>query len=168
MSRLRGHGPRRQGPRAHGSRGAGLVAGGALTLLLAAGCGDGGGGGGGGYGGGGGDAGAGDMTLQITSPADGDTVEVPFTVELDSSEELGPTDSGAHHVHVFFDGDDTEYLVVEGESVEVTDLPEGEHVVNASLRNADHSPAGVEAEATVTVGAGGTDDGAGDDGGTDY
>ncbi|PUB26957.1 hypothetical protein C8K30_105185 [Promicromonospora sp. AC04] len=147
MSRLRG-------TRLRGAR---LLAGAALTVLLAAGCG-GGGGGGGGYGGGGddgGDAGAGGMTLEITSPTDGSTVEVPFTVDLTSSEELGPTESGAHHVHVFFDGDDEEYMVVEGESAEVTDLPEGEHVINASLRNADHSPAGVETEVTVTVGAGG-------------
>lgn len=145
-------------------RGAKLVAGAALTVLLAAGCGGGGSGGGGGYGGGGGDAGAGGKTLEITTPADGDEVDVPFTVELDSSEELGPTDSGAHHVHVFFDDDDAEYLVVEGESVEVADLPEGEHVVNASLRNADHSPAGVETEVAVTVGTGGAGSDTGDDG----
>jgi hypothetical protein len=108
------------------------------------------------------------MTLEITSPADGDTVDVPFTVELASSEELGPTESGVHHVHVFFDGNDEEYMVVEGESVEVTDLPEGEHVVNASLRNADHSPAGVETEVSVTVGTGGAGSDTGDDGGIDY
>lgn len=155
MFRLRGRGP----------RGAKLVAGAALTILLAAGCGGGGTGGGGGDGGGD-DAGGGGKTLEITSPADGDAVDVPFTVELASSEELGPTESGVHHVHVFFDGNDEEYMVVESESVEVTDLPEGEHVVNASLRNADHSPAGVETEVTVTVGTGGA--GTGDDGGTDY
>ena len=145
MFRLRGRGP----------RGAGLVAGAALTVLLAAGCGGEGGGTGGGYGGGGGDAEAGGMTLEITSPEDGATVETPFTVELDSSEELGPIETGAHHVHVYFDGDDENFLVVESASTEVTDLPEGEHVVNASLRNADHSPAGVETEVTVTVGAAG-------------
>jgi hypothetical protein len=143
-------------------RGSRLAAGAALTVLLAAGCG--GGNGGGGDAGGGG----GDMTLEITSPADGDTVDVPFTVELDSSEELGPTDSGAHHVHVYFDDNDEDYLVVEGDSVEVTDLPEGEHEVYASLRNADHSPAGVETEISVTVGSGGMEDDTEDDGGTDY
>jgi hypothetical protein len=146
MSRLRGR----------GLRGAKLVAGAALTVLLAAGCG--GGGGGGGYGGGGddgGDTGQGGMTLEITSPKDASTVDVPFTVDLTSSEKLGPTDSGEHHVHVYFDDDDQDYMVVEGDSVDVTDLPEGEHVIHASLRNADHSAAGAEAEVTVTVGAGG-------------
>ncbi|MFJ3405297.1 hypothetical protein [Promicromonospora sp. NPDC090134] len=153
-----------------GSRGARLAAGAAFTVLLLAGCGS-GGGSGGGYGGGGsddtGDSGgaAGGMTLEITSPDDGGSVETPFTVDLSSSEELGPTESGKHHVHVYFDGDDQEYMVVEGDSVEVTDLPEGEHEIDASLRNADHSAAGVETHIEVTVGSGGsTGDSTGDDG----
>ncbi|HEY9412540.1 MAG TPA: hypothetical protein VIP77_23400 [Jiangellaceae bacterium] len=108
------------------------------------------------------------MTLSISSPDDGAEVDVPFTVEFDSSVPLGPTDSGEHHVHVFFDGDDSEYQVVEGDSVEITDLPEGEHVVNASLRNADHSAAGVETEITVTVGQGGGGATESDTGGLDY
>src|SRR5919106_1437666 len=94
----------------------------------------------------------GDMTLAITSPGDGEQVGVPFTVELDSSVPLGPTESGEHHAHVFFD------------SVEITDLPEGEHVVNASLRNADHSPARVETQTTVVVGEGGSGGTEADDG----
>ena len=108
------------------------------------------------------------MTLAIGSPGDGEQVNVPFTVELDSSVPLGPTDSGEHHVHVFFDGDDSNYLVVESDSVEITDLPEGEHVINASLRNADHSPAGVETETTVVVGQGGPGNAEADDGGIEY
>lgn len=109
------------------------------------------------------------MTLEITSPADGDDVSAPFTVEFDSSEELGATEDGVHHVHIYWDGDDSEYTVVEADSVEVTEVPtEGEHVLNASLRNADHSPAGVETEITVNVTGGGGDGGSGDDGGVDY
>lgn len=113
------------------------------------------------------DEGAG-MTLAIASPGDGEQVGVPFTVELDSSVPLGPTDSGEHHVHVFFDGDDSDYMVVESDSVEITELPEGEHVINASLRNADHSPAGVETQTTVVVGAGGSSNAEADDGGIEY
>lgn len=151
-------------------RGARLAAGAVLTVLLAAGCGS-NGGTGGGYGGGGdstdsgGSGGGGGMTLEITSPADGATVETPFTVELKSSEELGPTDTGKDHVHVFFDGNDQEYQVVEGNSVEITDLPAGDHEIDASLRNADHSAAGVETQVNVTVGSGGsTGDSTGDSG----
>lgn len=128
-----------------------LAAGGAVVALLAAGC-----GGADDSGGDGGAASAGGMTLEITAPKDGATVEVPFTVDLSSSEELGTTESGKHHVHVFFDGDDSEYQVVESDSVEITDLPAGEHEIDASLRNADHSPAGVETSIIVTVGDGGT------------
>ncbi len=106
------------------------------------------------------------MTLSITAPEDGAEIDVPFTVEFDSSETLGPTGSGDHHVHVYFDGDDSDYMVVESDSVEVEDLSSGEHVLHASLRNADHSAAGVEAEVTVTVGEGG--DSGSDDGGIDY
>ncbi|WP_157602565.1 hypothetical protein [Promicromonospora kroppenstedtii] len=154
-------------------RGARLAAGAVLTVLLAAGCGS-TGGTGGGYDGGGstdsGGAGAGaggGMTLEITSPADGATVETPFTVELKSSEELGAPDTGKNHVHVFFDGNDQEYQVVEGNSVEITDLPAGDHEIDASLRNADHSAAGVETQVNVTVGSGGsTGDSTGDSGGS--
>ncbi len=151
-------------------RGARLAAGAVLTVLLAAGCGS-NGGTGGGYGGGGGSTdsggsgGGGGMTLEITSPADGATVETPFTVELKSSEELGAPDTGKDHVHVFFDGNDQEYQVVEGNSVEITDLPAGDHEIDASLRNADHSAAGVETQVNVTVGSdGSTDDSTGDSG----
>ncbi|HYI46125.1 MAG TPA: hypothetical protein VE174_11780 [Actinomycetota bacterium] len=109
---------------------------------------------------GGGD-GAGDMTLTIESPADGDEVSTPFTLEFGSSEELGPTETGAFHVHVYYDGNEEEYEVVQASTFEVTDLPPGSHEIYASLRNADHSETGVEAQVVeVTVGGsgGGTDE----------
>ncbi|HEX6578578.1 MAG TPA: hypothetical protein VF082_09420 [Jiangellaceae bacterium] len=107
---------------------------------------------------GGGDGGT---SVEILQPADGDTISVPFTLEVDSSEELGTTDTGLHHVHIFFDGDDSNYEVIEDDNREpreitadspaVEGLEPGEHVLNISLRNADHSPAGAEAEVTVNV-----------------
>jgi hypothetical protein len=131
------------------------------TIVLLAACGD-----------GGGTTtatGEGGMTLSITAPEDGGEVSVPFTVEFDSSEELGPTDTGVHHVHIYWDGDDSEYTVVEADRVDVTEAPEGEHSLNASLRNADHSPAGVETEITLNVGAGsGSGSDTDDDGGYSY
>ncbi|HEU4404079.1 MAG TPA: hypothetical protein VFS43_02115 [Polyangiaceae bacterium] len=122
---------------------------------------------------GGGDAttasGEGGMTLSITAPEDGAEVSPPFTVQFDSSEELGPTEDGVHHVHIYWDGDDSEYTVVEADSFEITEAPDGEHTLSASLRNADHSPAGVEAEISVTVGGGdGSGADKGDDGGISY
>ena len=101
-------------------------------------------------------------TLSITAPSDGAQVSVPFTVEVDSSEEIGATDTGLHHVHVYWDGDESAFTLVETDSVEITDAPEGQHTLTASLHNADHAPAGVEVDITLTVGDGGeSDDGGG-------
>jgi hypothetical protein len=144
-----------------------LAAGFAALLLLAS-CG--GGGSTDTASGGGGDH-AGDMTLTIDSPADGDEVEAPFTLQFSSSEELGPTDSGAFHVHVYYDGNEDEYEVVESDSFEVTDLSPGPHTISASLRHADHSDTGVEATIDVTVaggGGGGSDKSDDSGGGYDY
>jgi hypothetical protein len=115
-------------------------------------------------GGGGGEG----TSVAIEAPAEGAEVSMPFTVRLSSSEPLGPTDTGKHHVHLTFDGSD-EYKVVESSTFEVTGLDSGEHSVEASLRNADHSPAGATDEITVTVkGGGGGGDGGGGGGGYDY
>jgi hypothetical protein len=111
-----------------------------------------------------GSSGGGDGSFAITSPSDGAEVSIPFTLEFSSDEELGPTDTGALHVHVFYDGDDSDYEVVESDTFEVTGLSSGEHTVAASLRNADHSAAGAEDEITVEVTEGGGDDTDGDTG----
>lgn len=97
--------------------------------------------------------GGGDAQLQVSiaEPADGATITVPFTVRVDSSVELGTTESGKHHVHVYFDDDDSEYQVVESDRVEITELAPGTHVINVSLRNANHSDTGVASKITVTV-----------------
>jgi hypothetical protein len=142
----------------------------ALGALFLAGC----GGGGGGYGdGGGSDGGSGNPTVTIETPSDGDTINAPFKVVVDSSEDLGPTDSGNDHVHLYFDDNDSAYAVIDsgnGEAFEVAaDSPAldgidpGEHTLHVSLRNADHSAAGAEDEVTVTIGdgSGGSDNGGG-------
>jgi hypothetical protein len=136
-----------------------------FVALLAASC------GGGDDGDGSGGSGAGAGGFSISSPEDGAEVSSKFELEFSSDDELGPTDTGANHVHVFFDGNSEEYQVVESSTFEVTGLESGEHTITASLRNADHSAAGPEDEITVTVtGAGGgggdkKDDEGGDDGG---
>lgn len=108
--------------------------------------------------------GGGGPTVTIVAPTDGATITPPFTLTVESSDELGPTESGKHHVHLFFDGDDSTYEVVEGNSVQVkadspalAGLTPGEHTMDISLRNADHSPAGAETSIKVTFApAGGT------------
>lgn len=107
----------------------------------------------------GGSAGSGGQSVTINEPADGASIEFPFMLNLDSSVELGPTDAGLHHVHLYFDGDDSNYEVIESDSMEITDsspavsgLSAGEHELNISLRNADHSAAGFETSVMVQVG----------------
>jgi hypothetical protein len=97
----------------------------------------------------------GDLSVSVLEPADGANVSVPFTIKVKSSVPLGPTESGRHHVHIWFDGNENEYQVVESDSLQVTNLPAGQHTVHVSLRNANHSPAGADSQSTVTVGGGG-------------
>lgn len=104
---------------------------------------------GGGSNGGGSD---GDMSVSVTKPADGATVTAPFTVKIDSSEPLGTTDTGKHHVHVWFDDNADDYMVVESATTKITELADGSHTMHVSLRNADHSPAGAETDVSITVG----------------
>lgn len=106
-------------------------------------------------------AGGGDV-LTIAAPEDGAEVSLPFTLEMESSDPLGAPETGDHHVHVFYDGDDSEYEVVTTDTFEVTNLPPGDHTLTASLRNADHSPAGTDVTIELTV-AGGTGGDSGDE-----
>jgi hypothetical protein len=136
--------------RPRGSRALLLLVG--AVALLAAACGD---------GGGTSDAagtGGGEMSLAIASPADGASVTEPFTLKVSSSVPLGEPDSGRHHVHIWFDGQEADYKINYTDSFQVEGLPAGEHVLTAALANADHSLAGPRSEITVTVGGG--DDGA--------
>jgi hypothetical protein len=112
--------------------------------------------------GGSGGGSAGGMTVSIVEPADGASVQMPFKVRVNSSVPLGTTKSGAHHVHLFFDGNENKYEVVESDTVEVSSssksaagLTPGQHVMNISLRNADHSAAGAETKINVQVGGAG-------------
>ena len=120
--------------------------------------------------GGGSEAGSGgDPTVTIEAPADGDEVTTPFRIELSSGVDLGPPESGKHHVHIFYDGDDGDYEVVDGTIFMVRELSASEHTIHASLRNADHSEAGAEDSVSVTVvgGGGGGTEGEGEEEGED-
>jgi hypothetical protein len=96
----------------------------------------------------------GDQSLTVVAPVSGATVAVPFDVRLESSVPLGPEESGKHHVHIWFDDNEADYMVVESDSVRITDAPSGQHTMHVSLRNANHSPAGEEVTTQVTIGTG--------------
>lgn len=113
-------------------------------------------------GGGSSSAGASSENVSIKAPADGASINAPFQLTVTSNEDLGTTESGKHHIHLYFDGDDSKYEVVEAadrqiksDSPALKGLSPGEHTLNVSLRNADHSPAGAEDEIKVMVGGSG-------------
>jgi hypothetical protein len=120
-----------------------------------------------------GEGGSGSLSLRISSPMEGAQVSSPFTVDLDANVPLDDPSTGERHVHLCFDGascgEETEYALVYGDTSEVSDLPPGEHTIEASLRNADHTDAGPSDEITVTIVGGGgaeADSGTDSDGGT--
>ncbi len=111
-------------------------------------------------------AGAGGMSLSIAEPAKDAKVGLPFTVKVDAGVPLGPTESGKHHVHLWLDDNANDYLVVESDTAEITSgqkatlsgkplgVSPGMHTIHVSLRNANHSAAGVDTEIPVNVGTG--------------
>ena len=108
---------------------------------------------------------SGEAKVTITSPSDGDTVDIPFMLEWDSTVPLGEPDTGKDHVHVYVDGQTNDYTVVGGNEFQVKDLSPGEHTVEISLQHADHSPVGPTSEISVTVGGGGGSESPSSDGG---
>jgi hypothetical protein len=106
--------------------------------------------------------------LTITEPKNGATVTLPFTVKYSTSEQLGPTDSGKDHVHVFLDGKKNEYTVVPTNSYEIKNAPAGQHEIDVTLQRADHSPVGPTAKVMVNIQGGGTGGGGGGGGGGGY
>jgi len=103
--------------------------------------------------------------LTITEPKNGANVTLPFTVKYTTGEQLGPTDSGKDHVHVFLDGHKNDYTVVPTTSYQIKNAPAGQHEVDVTLQHADHSPVGPTAKIMVNVQGAGTGGGGGDTGG---
>jgi hypothetical protein len=111
-------------------------------------------------------AGGGGMSVSIAEPAKDASVSLPFSVKVDAGVPLGPTESGEHHVHLWFDDQANDYLVVESPTAQITNgmkatlsgkpmpLSPGMHTIHVSLRNANHSAAGAETEIPIKVGTG--------------
>jgi hypothetical protein len=98
-----------------------------------------------------------DLSLAIQEPTDGSEITLPTTLSFTTNAELGDPESGLNHVHVWFDGNESTYEVVTSNTFEITDLPEGEHTITVSLRNANHSAAGADDEISVVVAGGATE-----------
>ena len=95
-------------------------------------------------------------TLAVSEPGTRAAVTVPFTLRVSTNVRLGDPASGDYHVHVYFDDDKNHYIVMTSDTTQVTEAPAGVHTMHLSLRNANHSAAGVETSIQVTMGSGGT------------
>lgn len=95
-------------------------------------------------------------TLAVSEPGSTAQVSVPFTVKVSTNVRLGTPASGDYHVHVYFDDNVNQYTVMTSNTILIADAPEGVHVIHLSLRNANHSTAGVETSIQVTIGTGGS------------
>jgi hypothetical protein len=94
-------------------------------------------------------------TLAVSEPGTSAAVSVPFIVKVSTNVRLGTPASGDYHVHVYFDDDVNQYIVMTGDTTQITSAPAGVHVMHLSLRNANHSAAGVETSIQVTIGGDG-------------
>jgi hypothetical protein len=94
--------------------------------------------------------------LSVVSPAAGATVGLPFTVRVQTGSPLGTTDTGRHHIHIWFDGHEDQYQISYTDTAQVTDAPAGAHTMTVSLRNADHSDAGPRIDVPLTIGGAGS------------
>jgi hypothetical protein len=101
-------------------------------------------------------AGSSRATLAVSEPGTSSSVSVPFTLKVVTNVRLGDPSSGDYHVHVYFDDHVNEYIVMTSPSTQVTKAPAGAHVMHLSLRNANHSAAGVETSIALTIGSGGS------------
>jgi hypothetical protein len=104
-------------------------------------------------------AGGGNPTIEVTSPADGAQVSIPFSVTVQSNGPIGPPESGNHHAHLYFDTgiDSSSYDLVYSNTVQVTrQLSPGKHTIIAALANPDHSLVGPTKMFTVNVTGGGS------------
>lgn len=97
-----------------------------------------------------------DATLSVVEPASGATVSAPFTVKVNSSVPLGASETGLHHIHIWFDGNEAQYEISYSDTAQVTSAPAGAHTMTISLRNANHSDAGPRVDVPITIGGNGS------------
>ena len=116
-----------------------------------------------------GGAGGGEMSLSIEEPVDGAMVsgKVNLAVSVEGAE-IGPTDSGAMHIHVYVDDSDDYDVVTSTEST--VSVPNGEHSLRVVLAQPNHEETEISDEVTFRVSAakGDADDDAGGGYGDNY
>ncbi len=89
-----------------------------------------------------------EFAVQISQPREGDELETPFVIRMQTTANIG---TGDYFFHIWYDDDEDKHQVVTEEQFAVAHLEPGEHTIHVSLRNPDGSPAGSEDQVTVTI-----------------
>lgn len=92
--------------------------------------------------------------LRLLTPLDGDVVDVPFVLYVETVHELG-TGDGGHQLYVWFNDEDADPLVLTSANASIDDeqidIPEGDATLNVQLFTADQEPVGEVASAEITI-----------------
>ncbi|MEX1046117.1 MAG: hypothetical protein WD757_06525 [Actinomycetota bacterium] len=92
----------------------------------------------------------GQSQLIITSPTEGQEVSNPVhLVMVVNGAEIGPTDTGKMHIHVYYD-DSSEYEVVESTAADLK-VPAGTKQIRVVLADANHNETDVSTSVRVSV-----------------
>jgi hypothetical protein len=93
--------------------------------------------------------------LRLLTPLDGDVVDVPFVLYVDTDVELGASEDGLHQLHVWFDDDDADPLILTSANASIDedgiDIPEGDTRLNVRLYTAEREPVGDAASVEITI-----------------
>ena len=95
---------------------------------------------------------------RIASPADGDTVTVPFEVTVEAGVELGAIADELHHMHIWFDDTQASPSVIESDTATVgtaeIPAPEGETTLWMQIHTFEHGPVSDPVSISLTVDGG--------------
>jgi hypothetical protein len=97
----------------------------------------------------GGGSGSKAMTIKIVKPKEAYADGVNLT--FDTNVPIGKTDTGEHHIHLYRDGNTSQYDIAYSKSLMVKDLKPGEHTLKAVIANPDHSLTDASDEVKIDV-----------------
>lgn len=97
-----------------------------------------------------------DITLEVMTPTEGETVTVPFEVSVSSNQELGAIPDELHHMHIWFGDTTGQPLIIESDTTMIEDAPNGETTMIVQVHTFEHVPASEQVEVPLVV-EGGSD-----------
>lgn len=91
------------------------------------------------------------VSLVVDQPQPDETVSLPFEVAVTTDVPLGTIDSGAPHMHVWFDDAVDQVMIIESASQMIESAPDGATMLRVQVHTYDHQPASELVEVPITV-----------------